>query len=250
LHEATGDLLTLAGDYAAAGASYELAAALRERDAGPLAAIEHKLANLACRRGEWDLAESHFEAAHAALDGNESGAADTARLYADWSLVAHRRGLPARAVELARQALTKAETASDARALAQAHNSLGILASSRGELDQARTHLQQSLGAAERLNDPVAKVAALNNLALLERRSGDVARAIGLVEAALALCAMQGDRHREAALHNNLADLLHAAGRGEDAMAHLKQAVAIFAEVGSHVGAAEPSPEIWKLTEW
>jgi DNA-binding SARP family transcriptional activator/tetratricopeptide (TPR) repeat protein len=250
LHEVIGDLLTLGGDYAAAGASYDLAAALREREPAPLAAVEHKLANLACRRGEWNLAESHFEAAHAALGGNGSAAGEAARLYADWSLVAHRRGLPTRAMELARRALAKAETAGDARALAQAHNSLGILASSRSELDQARAHLQQSLAAAERVNDPVAKVAALNNLALAEQRGGDTEGAIGLVEAALALCVVQGDRHREAALHNNLADLLHAAGRGEDAMLHLKQAVAIFAEVGSHVGTAEPSAEIWKLTEW
>jgi DNA-binding SARP family transcriptional activator len=250
VHEVIGDLLTLAGDYAAARASYDLAAAMCEREPARLAAVEHKLANLACRRGEWELAESHFEAAHAALDANGSAAGDTARLYADWSLVAHRLEQPTRALDLARRALAEAEANGDARGLAQAHNSLGILASHRGELDQARAHLQQSLAAAERLNDPMAKVAALNNLALAERRGGDVAGAIGLIKAALALCVLQGDRHREAALHNNMADLLHAAGRGDDAMTHLKQAVAIFAEVGLHVGTAEPSSEIWKLTEW
>jgi len=184
------------------------------------------------------------------LDAKGSAAGNTARLYADWSLVAHRSEQPARALDLARRALAEAEANGDARGLAQAHNSLGILASNRGELDQARSHLQRSLAAAERLDDPVAKVAALNNLALAERRGGDVAGAIGLIEAALALCIVQGDHHREAALHNNMADLLHAAGRGEDAMTHLKQAVVIFAEVGLHVGTGEPSSEIWKLTEW
>ncbi len=245
LHEAIGDLHTLLGEYNAALRSYETAAALSK--AAALAAIEHKLGTVYERRGDWEQAESHFEAALAAL--GEQGAADArSRLYADWSRSAHHRGQMSRALELANRALQLAETAQDTRALAQAHNILGILASSQGDLEQARHHLEESLALAERLNDLGARVAALNNLALVCRASGAVDRAIELTEAALALCVAQGDRHREAALHNNLADLLHSTGHTEAAMPHLKQAVSIYANIDTEAGPL--LPEIWKLTEW
>ncbi len=245
LHEAIGDLHTLLGEYSAALRSYETAAALSSATA--LATIEHKLGALYERRGDWELAESHFEASLAAL-GETGGADARSRVYADWSRMALHRGQMNQALDLARRALALAEAAQDTRALAQARNILGILASSQGDLEQARRHLEESLALAERLNDLGARVAALNNLALACRASGDTARAIELTEAALALCAAQGDRHREAALHNNLADLLHSAGRTEDAMPHLKHAVSIYADIDTEAGPL--LPEIWKLTEW
>jgi DNA-binding SARP family transcriptional activator/Tfp pilus assembly protein PilF len=244
LHEAIGDVRTLLGEYAAALASYETAAALSPPDA--LAAIEHKLGAVYMRRGEWAHAQSHLEAAAAATAEGSAGL--RARIYADWSLTAQRRGQPDAARELAGQALALAETASDARALAQAHNMLGVLASSRGDLEGAQRHLERSLTLAEELQDPGARAAALNNLALAYGASGATARAVELAEAALALCVAQGDRHREAALHNNLADLLHAAGDATAAMSHLKRAVSIYADIGIEAGTVQP--EIWKLTEW
>ncbi len=245
LHEAIGDLHTLLGEYNAALRSYETAAALS--DAAALAAIEHKLGTVYERRGDWELAESHFEAALAAL--GDQGAADArARLYADWSRTAHHRGHMQQARELAHRALDLAKTAQDTRALAQAHNILGILASSQNDLEQAQSHLEESLALAERLNDLSARVAALNNLALVCQASGSTDRAIELTQAALALCIAQGDRHREAALHNNLADLLHGAGCTDAAMPHLKQAVSIYADIDTLAGPL--LPEIWKLTEW
>ena len=54
LHEAIGDLETLAGDYGAAFASYETAAALADRVSLP--EIEHRIGLLHLRRGEWELA--------------------------------------------------------------------------------------------------------------------------------------------------------------------------------------------------
>ncbi|HEY7350401.1 MAG TPA: AAA family ATPase [Ktedonobacterales bacterium] len=245
LHVSIGDLHTLLGEYSAALRSYETAAALAEP--GALAGIEHKLGAVYERRGDWELAESHFEAALAAL--GETGATETrSSVYADWSRTAHHRGETSRALELARQALDLAEVAQERRALAQAHNILGILTSSQGDLIQAQRHLEESLALAEQLNDQSARVAALNNLALVCRTSGAIDRAIELTKTALALCAAQGDRHREAALHNNLADLLHSSGRTEDAMPHLKQAVSLYAEIDLEAGALQP--EIWKLTEW
>lgn len=241
LHEAIGDSLTVLGEYGAALASYETAAALAAGDR--VGVLEHKLGSVHHRRGDWDLAAAHFGAAAESL---QDGA--PARLFADRSLNEHRRGNEDEALSLAVEALALAERAGDPQALAQAHNLLGLLASSRGETAAARDHLRTSLDLAGTAGDPSARIAALNNLALAERAAGNLAVATELTAEALALCSARGDRHREAALHNNLADLLHAAGRGDEAMAHLKQAVAIFAEVGTDAG--EQQPEIWKLVDW
>ncbi|MEP7199743.1 MAG: tetratricopeptide repeat protein, partial [Chloroflexota bacterium] len=242
LHEAIGDLQTLRGDYGAALTSYETAATLCASDA--LGSVEHKIGSVHLRQGAWGAAESHFESALATLlsDGAR------ARLYADWSFAARQRGAMERARELARQSLALAEAADDRRALAEAHNILGVIARSRDDADDAREHLQQSLRLAEMLDDASARMTALNNLALVYGDHGERAAAMRFTEQALQLCVALGDRHREAALRNNLADLLHADGQTEAAMAHLKQAVAIFAEIG---GSDQPAqPEIWKLTEW
>ncbi len=244
LHEAIGELQTLMGEYGAALVSYETATNLR----GPQvsANLEQKRGNVHHRRGEWELAEIHFQAALTAL--GEEEAEKRARIYADWCLTAHQQGQTDKALALARRALELAKTASDVSALAQAHNILGILNRSQGNLDEARDRLEESLALADTLKEPGARAAALNNLALVCTDAGEIERALTLTRTALELCASQGDRHREAALHNNLADMLHAAGQSEAAMSHLKQAVAIFAEIGAEAGTLQP--EIWKLVEW
>ena len=246
LHEAIGDLQTLAGEYGAALASYEAAAS--SAGAGELSVLEHKIGNVHARRGERDLARSHYESALEALGEPEGEAAGgLARLYADWSLLSHGQNERDEATGLARRALELAESTGDTRSLAQAHNMLGILAGRSGEQEAALRHLKESLDLAEALGDSDVKVAALNNLALAHEHGGESDEALRLAETALALCIASGDRHREAALHNNLADLLHAAGREQESMAHLKRAVELFAEIGER---DELQPEIWKLVEW
>ncbi len=250
LHEAIGDLRVLRGEYGAALTSYQTAAALCTP--GCLANLEHKLGNVHQRLGEWELAESHYQASLEALgEGSPIPAEEMAfhvHLYADRGLVAHARGdLPA-AQALAGRALELAQSANDPHALAQVYNLLGVLARSSGDLEAAAASLEASLRIAQTLDDPLARIAALNNLSLVYGESQNQEQAIALAEQALELCQKRGDRHREAALHNNLADLFHRAGREEEAMGQLKQAVIIFAEIGAPAG--NPQPEIWKLTEW
>lgn len=246
LHEAVGDLRTRLGEYGAALASYEAAAAWGGSDA--MAVLEHKIGNVYARRGDRDLARSHYESALEELqESGDVAAGELARLYADLSLLYHGQDAPDQATQFARRALELAEDAGDMRAQAQAHNMLGILAGNSGEEDRALRHLEEGLALAEALGDPDAKVAVLNNLALARGSGGKTAEALELARVALDLCVTLGDRHREAALHNNLADLLHTAGREEESMAHLKRAVEIFAEIGEK---DELQPEIWKLVEW
>ena len=236
LHTAIGDLQTLGGEYRAALASYETAASVAGDDT--LAAIEHRLGQVHHRRGEWALAEAHLTAA---LEGETDGAA-RARVCADLALTVHDGGDPERAARLAHEARELAERAGDPRALGQAHNLLGVLATG----GEALAHLERSLALAEEIGDHGARAAALNNLAHVQRTRGALDAALELTQAALELCVAQGDRHREAALRNNLADVLHDAGRPEEAMEQLKLAVAIFAEVGE----GEPQPGVWKLARW
>ncbi len=242
LHEHVGDLRTLAGDYAGALASYEAAAALAEPER--LTTLEHRIAIVHHRRGDWKLADTSFERALAAL--TDAGSAERARIIADQSLNAHRRGEDDEAQRLAEQALELAADADDRPALAQAHNLLGILATGRSNPAEARRQLEQSLALSPE-DDPAARAAALNNLALAYRAEGELEVALELTEEALALCIAVGDRHREAALTNNAADILNASGRRDEALERLKHAVAIFAEIGEE-GVMEP--EIWKLVEW
>ena len=240
LHEAVGDLRTRRGEYGAALASYELAAASGE--ATP--ALEHKIGNVHARRGDRDLAGIYYRSAQELLRGDEGAApGELARLYSDLSLLSHQQNDPEEARSFAQKALGLAEDARDTRALAQAHNMLGILAGGEAAIH----HLRESLNLAEALGDPESRVAALNNLALVLGSRGQTDEALEISRTALELCARLGDRHREAAIHNNLADLLHAAGREEESMAHLKKAVATFAKVGER---GEMRPEIWKLVEW
>jgi DNA-binding SARP family transcriptional activator/Tfp pilus assembly protein PilF len=232
LHEAIGDLHTLQGEYASALSAYEAAAALSAPDT--VAGIEHKLGRVHDRRGDPELAELHL------LEALRLGG-ESARVQADRSLAAHRRGDGAAAAELAERSLELGEAAGDPEAVAQACNSLGLLTGSR-------EHLERSVELAESLPDRSVLVAALNNLALACGRTGETDAAIALTSRALELCSEQGDRHREAALNNNLADLLHHAGREPESMEHLKRAVTLFAEVGD--GEAAMQPEVWKLVEW
>lgn len=246
LQETIGDLHTFLGEYEAALKSYQAAEALSEAPQ-TRAILEQKQGRVYERRGSWEQAETHYAAALRHLE-QEGATEGQARIYADWSLAAHHRGQVDQARDLAQRALFLAEAVSDAPALAQAHNMLGILANSRGEMEQAHFHLTRSVALAEDLQDVSIRAAALNNLALAYRASGDLAQAIGLTETALALCRSQGDRHREAALHSNLADLLHEAGRTDEAMSQLKTAARIYTDIDVEAGTTRP--EIWKLVEW
>ena len=245
VNESIGDQLTLLGRYGEAVESYETAASLAGEDRLPR--LEGKLGAVYIRRGDWEMAESHIQAAAAGVRESRAGGL-ISRLLADWSLVAHRMGRTEDAFRLAREAEETADSDGDKRALAQAHNIRGILHRGRGELGEACRHLETSLALADDLEDRDARVAALNNLALARGAGGELETAIGLAETAVKLCATLGDRHRETAVHNNLADLLHRAGRPDDAMLRLKRAVEIFTEIGEDRG--EMQPEIWKLVEW
>ena len=250
---AMGEVLVILGRYREALAEFDTAAAIAsggEDDRAAQAAIEHKLADVHHRLGDWDLAEAHLAVVTELVTGTDPGR--LARAEADRAVVAYRRGAADQAAELGRAALACARSAADPGATAQALNVLGMLAARAGDSAAAEGYLRDSLAEARRLPEhdaaPLgAAVAALNNLARLLAETGREREALPLAAEALELGRELGDQHRVAALHTNLADLLHADGQHDAAMTHLKEAAKRFAAVD--VGDA-PRPEIWTLVEW
>jgi len=249
LHELCGGLHVRLGEYAAALTSYEMAAAVCPPE--QLAQIEHRIGQVYYRRGEWQLAEHHFEQAQRLWTGGESdgdgkaAGENLARLYVDWSVTAYRAGQTDKAIALAEQAQSAATIP---QVEAQRQNMLGILARKQGDLPTAVKYFKGSLRLADDQEFMDVQISAANNLALAEAASGQIQDAFEQLQIALDLCLTYGDRHWEAALRSNLADLLHQLGREEESMAQFKQAVTIYSEIGQEIGQARP--EIWKLTEW
>ena len=242
---ALGEVLVALGRYREALAEFETAAALAtEADRATQATIEHKLADVHHRLGDWDLAEAHLAVVTELVEGTESGR--LARAQADRAVVAYRRGAAGQAADLGRAALASARAGADPGATAQALNVLGMLAARSGDAAAAERYLRDGLAVARPL-EPGAAVAALNNLARLLAETGRGEEALTAAAEALELGRELGDQHRVAALHTNLADLLHADGQRDAAMTHLKEAARRFASVD--VGDA-PRPEIWTLVEW
>ena len=246
LYEAMADLHTLLGEYGAALKNYEAAASLSQTTL-TLARIEHRLGKIYHWQGEWNLAESHYQAVLDEISDTVATALKS-RVFSDWSLAKHHQGDSLPANELAQQALSYAHEAQDKLAQAQAHNVLGILARGDEDFELARHHLEQSFSLAQDVGETSAQIAALNNLALVHAAKNDHQQAITAAQNALKLCSLQGDVHREAALLNNLADLFHATNRPDIAMEYLKKAVALFSQIG--IDGDSMKPEIWKLVEW
>jgi DNA-binding SARP family transcriptional activator/NTP pyrophosphatase (non-canonical NTP hydrolase) len=261
---ALGEVLVVLGRYREALAELETAAALAgaggseeaDEEAGASAGasagdravqagIEHKLADVHHRLGDWDLAEAHLAVVTELVAAAEPGR--LARAEADRAVVAYRRGAAEQAAEFGGAALSCARAAADRGATAQALNVLGMLAARAGDAGVAEGYLRDSLAEARQLPELGAAVAALNNLARLLAETGRVHEALTVAGEALELGSELGDQHRVAALHTNMADLLHADGQGDAAMTHLKEAARRFASVD--VGDA-PRPEIWTLVEW
>jgi DNA-binding SARP family transcriptional activator/RecA/RadA recombinase len=242
---ALGEVLIVLGRYTEALGEFETAAAAAGGDRRTLATIEHKLAEVQHRLGNWELADAHLSAVQDLLSDAQPGM--QARAFADHAVVRYRLGDVGAAADLGRAALAAATKAADAGATAQAQNVLGMVAASEGQAERAERYLRESLAAARRGPDLGTAVAALNNLARLLADMGRPAEALKAAEDALAVGQELGDQHRLAALHTNLADLLHAAGQRDAAVAHLKEAARRFAAVDA--GDA-PRPEIWTLVEW
>jgi DNA-binding SARP family transcriptional activator/tetratricopeptide (TPR) repeat protein len=242
-HARIGELRARLGDYPAAIAALETAAALT--DPSGLSAIEVALGRVQRRRGDLPAAASHLDGVLALPDLPESL---RARALVERSIVALRAGDLETAGEAATAAREASDRVGDAHLAGLAERLTGLVAEDRGDLTTARAALERSLSLAEDDPDPTASIAARTALGLALAAGGSVDDGVLTMDSALELCRRIGDRHLEAAVENHLADVLHDAGRVDESMTHLKRAVGLFAEIGE--GAPEPDPGIWTLAAW
>jgi DNA-binding SARP family transcriptional activator len=242
-HARIGELRSRLGEYPAAIASLETAAALaRQSD---LPAIEIALGRVHRRRGDLDAAASHLGSALASPDLTD---ALRGRALVERSVLSLRAGGLDLAGAAASEAREVAGRVGDPHLGGVAERLVGLVAQARGDLDVARAALARSVDLAADDPDPTASIAALTALALALAADGSVEEAVVTATGAIQACRRIGDRHLEAAVENHLADMLHEAGRPDDSMVHLKRAVALFADVGE--GAPERDPGIWALAAW
>ena len=242
-HARIGELRSRLGEYPAAIASLETAAALaRQSD---LPAIEIALGRVHRRRGDLDAAASHLGSA---LASPELTDALRGRALVERSVVSLRAGDLDLAGAAASEAREVAGRVGDPHLAGVAERLVGLVAQARGDLAVARAALGRSVDLAADDPDPTASIAALTALALALAAGGSVSEAVVTATGAVQACRRIGDRHLEAAVENHLADMLHEAGRPDDSMVHLKRAVALFADVGE--GAPERDPGIWALAAW
>ena len=240
LHAAIGRLRTRLGEYAAALASFEVAASVAEPAVLP--DLERAIALVHVRRGDLLAAERHLADA---LAGSSDGAF-LARVLVDLSATRRRMGDGDGALASARDALAAADAVGDVAAKGYAQRMLGIIALDSGDLVVAREASALAVAAAADDLDPTALIAALTSLAMAEAAAGALDDALGHAAEAVGVCRRIGDRHLEAAVENHVADLLHGAGREADSLVHLRRAVEAFAEVGGDP--ADPDPGIWMLS--
>lgn len=244
VHSAIGAALVRLGRYEEALVALDQASALAEGAPEHRSEIEHAIAGVHDRLGDWQLAQAHLESARDLATGGLHGR--RARALADLALVLHRRGRVAEARDTARAARDAAAASDDDAARTQADNVLGMIALADGQIALAEDYLRDAASRARAAENTDLLIAALNNLSRALSAAGAAAPALDTAREALALAERQGDRHRLAALHSHVADLLHAEGRDEEAMAELKLSATAFADVqGSAV-----RPEVWTLTEW
>ena len=244
VHQAIGLALVRLGKYGEALVSLDQAAALAEGDSVRQAAIEHAIAGVHDRLGDWALAQAHLEAARELVA--DAAPQRRARILSDLALVQHRQGRSGDARATALDARAEAEVAADDAALAQSANVLGMLDAADSQHARAIEHLSHAVARARRLGDPDLLIAALNNLSRALLGASDESAALAAAREALEIAERQGDRHRLAALHSHLADLLHAAGQDDEALAALKLSAASFAQVHG----SEARPQVRTLTEW
>ena len=242
-HARIGELRSRLGEYPAAIASLETAAALA--DPSDLPTIEIALGRVHRRRGDLVAAASHLGSALASPDLSE---ALRARALVERSVVALRSGDLNVAGAVASEAREVAVRVGDPHLAGVAERLVGLVAQGRGDLAAAREALGRSVVLAADDPDPTASIAAMTALAMTLAAVGSVDEAVAMAAGAIEACRRIGDRHLEAAVENHIADLLHAGGREDAALEHLRRAVEAFAEVGGDP--ADPDPGIWMLVAW
>lgn len=139
---------------------------------------------------------------------------------------------PARAQELASQALELASGLHDEGLLARAQLRLGVTCYLRADYPRAYELFTRSLEGAQAAGDPNTTADAVNNLGILHYLWGDWQQALGLYQRGLEMRRRLGDRKGMAVAYNNLGNVAYAAQHYGEALDYYRQSQSLYAEIG------------------
>jgi DNA-binding SARP family transcriptional activator/tetratricopeptide (TPR) repeat protein len=240
-----GDIQSILGRYEDARRAYEISAA---RSMGAdLVTVELKLARLATRVGDDDLAASHLDSAEAELAaaGDQPPSHLTVELAIGRALFPND---PTEASSAARHAIELAQLVDDAGIEAAASSAAALVALRQSEPAIAAEHAGNAIRLSQLADAPLIEAAAANLLGLLHAAESRYDEAIACFGQARTNLDRHGDVHRLAAVHANLGDVLHMSGREAEAREHQLESARLFSEVTGP--ATEGRAELWALTVW
>jgi DNA-binding SARP family transcriptional activator len=205
--------------------------------------------------GDYDLAQRSLELA---LEGFARLDQPSLRLHTlgNLSTLALYQGDPARALELARQALAVSEGAGLTLDRRLSLGDIGAAAAALGDVKLARQSLEESLAIARQVSDRTQEILCLGHLGWLAVQEGQATPAVEHLRAALALAEQVDSCAEQAWLHAGLAEALRLAGDADGAAAHAQQAVDLAEATGqahsqrlaqqaqARVFAHEPAPAV------
>lgn len=228
LEQLLGEALRMRGDWDAALAAFERAAA----------GLPATPAGIAWRTGLIHHLQGRLDDAFAAYSGAEldgSAPADEALLLA-WSASAHwLRGDIETCRLQARQAFESATTSGDPHALAAAHTALALLAAHDGDRAANDAHYLRALDHARRAGDNLQMIRIHANRGSHFAEEGAYDEALAELDQAISLADLGGFAAMRALALNNRGEVKFRVGRLDEGIADLEAAKAQYQRVGSRM---------------
>ncbi|MGI9604768.1 MAG: tetratricopeptide repeat protein, partial [Acidimicrobiales bacterium] len=243
LQRQIGDIEAIHGRYDAARRAYEISAA---RSVGSdLSLVELRLARLALRTGDGELAASHLDSADAELprSGDERLAVELAIARALVNAHGEHEGLDG-----SERAIALAQRLADPAVEAAAYSAAALVAYRRHQTDDVEEYAREAIRLSRLGHSPSAHAAAANLLGLIRADEGHHDEAISFFQQAREKLSRYGDVHRLAALHDSLATAFHRSGRDDEAREHQLESARLFSEVSGPPTAGRA--DIWSLAAW
>lgn len=239
LHERSGDIHVLLGEYEQAEAAYREALALLDaRDTGGAGRVRlHRLlAQVHERRSAYDAAFDWLE--RGMSRANSADQAELTRCYLMGAGIYQRLGEYARSQEWARLGLSLAERLGDIADQAHALSLIGNLWQHQGEFVAGITTLERARALFEQVNDATGLSNVLNNLGVAYLQVGRWQDTIRCYEQSLQISQNVGDVQAMARTSNNLAVVLVGRNELQRAGELYRYSGEQFGRIGSVLGVA------------
>ncbi len=234
IHEQSGQLRLLLGEYDDAEAHFREALSLARPDEELWLRLHRLLASVEERRSRYEAAFTWLNSgmATAAADLH----AEQARCYLLGAGLYYRQGLYQQALEWANQGLGLAEQVGSQADQAHALKLIGNINRDQGELPQAISYLERACTAYEGLNLPGGLCDTLNDLGMLYLRLGRWIATVDSYEQSLQISESIGDVQAVARTSNNLAVVLVGRNQLERAAELYQLSSTMFGRIGSTLG--------------